>query len=135
MKAHNLPSLRRAKAQKGFALTTELVLLSTVSVLGLTVGLVTMRDALTAEMNDVAEAVGALNQSYAFTGMTNEVESAVVNGSVWIDAADLTAGDQAAWEFQTPSLDEAHDIEAFAGGAPSTGASGPENAAALDTGA
>src|SRR5690606_35489434 len=108
-----------------------LVLLSTVSVLGLTVGLVTMRDSLTAEMSDVAEAIGALNQSYAYTGMVHEVESAVVNGSAWIDAADTNAGDQAAWEFQTPSLDEESDIDGIAGS--STGADRPADPPTLNT--
>ncbi|MBA6365880.1 hypothetical protein H4J42_19225, partial [Colwellia sp. BRX8-8] len=49
---NNTPS---KKKQGGFVMTSELLLLSTTIVIGLVVGLSTMRDAVTAEMEDVAE--------------------------------------------------------------------------------
>ncbi len=46
----------KTKKQGGFIMTTELVLLVTTMVVGMIVGLVTMRDSVVAEMEDVAEA-------------------------------------------------------------------------------
>lgn len=88
-----------AKKQAGFVMTTELVLLSTVMVVGLVAGMVTMRDALTAEMEDVAEAIGHLDQTYAFSGIVNGENTAAVEGSVFGDATDSNAGDDAGFTF------------------------------------
>ena len=60
---------RNDRRQAGFIMTSELILLVTIMVVGMIVGLVTMRDAATAEMEDVAEAIGQLDQSYAFNGL------------------------------------------------------------------
>ncbi len=87
------------KKQGGFVMTTELVLLVTVMVMGMVVGLVTMRDAVTAEMEDVAEAIGALDQSYAFQGIVNAENTAAVDGSIFVDAVDTLAGDAAVFAF------------------------------------
>ncbi|WP_148862809.1 hypothetical protein [Marinobacter fonticola] len=87
------------KKQAGFVLTTELVLLSTVMVIGLVAGMVTMRDALTAEMEDVAEAIGHLDQTYAFNGIVNGEKTAAVEGSVYGDATDSLAGDDVEFSF------------------------------------
>lgn len=112
-----------ARKQAGFALTSELVLLSTVSVLGLTVGLVSLRDAVTAELNDVAGAIGALNQSYAFDGILNDQGTAQLDGSLWVDGADALGGDGLMWTYVTPAIDEATTLPASVGALPSTGAS------------
>jgi len=85
--------------QGGFVLTTELVLLSTVLVIGLVAGMVTMRDALTAEMEDVSEAIGHLDQTYAFNGIVNGENTAAVEGSVFGDATDASAGDDVEFTF------------------------------------
>ncbi|MDP2609289.1 MULTISPECIES: hypothetical protein [unclassified Oceanobacter] len=87
--------------QGGFVMTSELVLLVTTMVVGLTVGLVTMRDALTAEMEDVAEAIGSLDQTYAFNGLVNGESTAAVEGSVYGDAPDVIAGDNTEFTFVT----------------------------------
>ncbi len=87
------------KKQGGFILTAELLLLSLILVIGLIVGLVTMRDAITAEMEDTAEAIGQLDQTYFFEGMINAQDTATVAGSAFGDAIDANAGDQAAFEF------------------------------------
>lgn len=88
-----------AKKQAGFVMTTELVLLSTVMVVGLVAGMVTMRDALTAEMEDMAEAIGHLDQTYAFDGIVNAQNTAAIEGSVYGDATDTNAGDDAEFTF------------------------------------
>ena len=90
MKAINL----KARKQGGFILTTELILIVTILVIGMTVGLVTMRDAVTAEMEDVAEAIGSLDQSYAFNGLANPQLSASLEGSSFGDEVDTNAGDE-----------------------------------------
>lgn len=87
------------KSQAGFVMTTELVLILSVMVIGMVVGLVTMRDSLTAEMEDVAEAIGQLDQSYAFDGLVNAEGTAFLEGSGFIDAIDVNAGDTATFEF------------------------------------
>jgi hypothetical protein len=57
------------------------VLIATILVIGLIVGMAAIRDALTAEMGDVAEAIGALDQSYIFDGISDDRMSRAVAGS------------------------------------------------------
>lgn len=96
----------QSNKQRGFVLTSELVLIVTILVIGMTVGLVTMRDAMTAEMHDVAEAIGNLDQSYAFNGIENAQNTAAVNGSAFVDAVDTNAGDGIAWNFVAADIVE-----------------------------
>lgn len=91
--------ISRNGKQRGFVMTSELILLSTTMVAGLVIGLATMRDAVTAELEDVAEAIGSLDQSYAFDGIINAQNTAEVSGSGFIDAVDANAGDGATFEF------------------------------------
>lgn len=88
-----------SKKQGGFVMTSELVLITTVMVIGLMAGMVTMRDAVTAEMEDVAEAIGHLDQTYAFNGIVNGENTAAVEGSVFGDATDASAGDDVEFTF------------------------------------
>jgi hypothetical protein len=106
------------KSQAGFVMTTELVLILSVMVIGMVVGLVTMRDSLTAEMEDVAEAIGQLDQSYAFDGLVNAEGTAFLEGSGFIDATDTLAGDEATFNFIAADFSES---DAANGTAPSTG--------------
>jgi len=52
----------------GFIISAELVLVATVLVLGMLVGLSQVQNAVVSELNDVAHAIGALNQTYYFSG-------------------------------------------------------------------
>lgn len=93
---------------RGFALTSELVLVSTITVLGVTAGLVALRDATMAELHDLSEAVGALNQSYAyqgidFLGTDPTVTLGSVAGSIFLDDVDSAAGDRVGWSFTAVS--------------------------------
>lgn len=54
---------------RGFIISAELVMIATILVLGLIAGLACVRDAVTGELFDVADAIDSLNQSYAYTGM------------------------------------------------------------------
>ncbi|WP_158773489.1 hypothetical protein [Cobetia sp. L2A1] len=111
------------KSQAGFVMTTELVLILSVMVIGMVVGLVTMRDSLTAEMEDVAEAIGQLDQSYAFDGLVNGEGTAFLEGSGFIDATDTLAGDEVTFDFVAVDYSESGALN---GSGPSLGG-GAEN--------
>jgi Flp pilus assembly pilin Flp len=61
--------------EQGFVVSTELVLVATLLVLAMVVGLQSVRDAVLAELADVAFAIGSLNQSYSFAGVTGHASS------------------------------------------------------------
>jgi hypothetical protein len=63
--------LRFWNDQTGFVLTAELVLISTILVLGLIVGLTSVQSAVVGELSDVGAAIGSLNQSYSFNGFAS----------------------------------------------------------------
>lgn len=96
---------KQQKKQAGFIVSAELVLIATILVIGLIVGMVTIRNAMTAEMDDVAEALGALDQSYTFQGINTDPVGSWVSGSVWIDDADSAAGDGAQPDFDRAPSD------------------------------
>ena len=50
--------------EAGFVVSAELVLVLTIAVLGMVVGLASVRDSLTSEFNDLSAAFGAVNQTY-----------------------------------------------------------------------
>lgn len=54
--------------ESGFIVSTDLILISSILVIGLLVGLVSVRDQIVQEFGDMAVAVGNLNQSYSFAG-------------------------------------------------------------------
>lgn len=117
--------ISRNGKQRGFVMTSELILLSTTMVAGLVIGLATMRDAVTAELEDVAEAIGALDQSYAFDGMINAQNTAEVSGSGFIDAVDANAGDGATFEFVATDFAE---TAVLISNTPSAGGASPSQA-------
>lgn len=94
------------KKMAGFAMTSELIFLSTIVTGGLTIGMVTVRDSVVSEMNDVAEAIGSLDQSYEFDGIINSAGTIEVAGSSFGDGIDVAAGDTATWTFVAPALTE-----------------------------
>ena len=55
--------------ESGFLVSAELVLIFTLVFCAVAVGMSVVRDALVTELGDVAEAVGALDQSYNFRGI------------------------------------------------------------------
>ena len=56
--------------EAGFIVSAELVLIATILVIGMVVGLSEVQHAVVAELNDVGEAIGELNQSYCFSGFS-----------------------------------------------------------------
>jgi len=79
--------------EAGFVLSAELVLISTICVIGLVAGLSCVRDALVAELNDVGAAFRNVQQSYAYSGMhgcrTRCGTSSWVAGSAYFDGTDV----------------------------------------------
>ena len=76
--------------ESGAIATTDLALICTILVIGLIVGLTTMRDQIVQEMGDVAVGIASLNQSFSFAGATLTIdgEEFVVAGSAFEDGAD-----------------------------------------------
>ena len=70
----------------GFVATSDLIMISTIVVLGSLVGLVTLRDQVVQELGDLAIAIGHLNQSYSFGDTT--VGGFSVAGSLFFDRSD-----------------------------------------------
>ena len=52
--------------ETGFLISAELILIFTLMFCGVAVGMAVVRDSLVQEFGDVAEAIGALNQSYQY---------------------------------------------------------------------
>uniref|UniRef100_A0A7C2NXN1 Branched-chain amino acid aminotransferase n=1 Tax=Schlesneria paludicola TaxID=360056 RepID=A0A7C2NXN1_9PLAN len=75
----------------GFVVSAELVLISTITVLALVVGLSEVAHAINQELEDVASAFGAVNQSYAYKGTSGHKGS--VAGSGFGDRVDFCDSD------------------------------------------
>lgn len=58
--------------EAGFVVSTELVLVATVLVIGLIVGLTELRNQVVQELGDVAMAIGNINQSYYYDGVAKD---------------------------------------------------------------
>lgn len=85
--------------EAGFIVSSELVLIATMLVLGLLVGLNTLRNSVTSELDDIADAIGNINQDYSYSGLTGH--SASVAGTVFDDVEDFCeVGNQVADTFQ-----------------------------------
>jgi hypothetical protein len=93
----------------GFIIITELMLIVTIIVIGVMIGLVTMRNTLNTEMEDLAHAIGGLNQSYAYAGIRNDNGSASTAGSLFTDAPDDNAHDEGVWVFVPSTTHEGVD--------------------------
>jgi len=76
----------------GFIISAELVLVATICVIGLVVGLSEVQHAINAELNDVGNAIGRLNQGYFFSGFHKidfgGIVHAATYGSIYVDTAD-----------------------------------------------
>ena len=58
--------------ESGFIVSAELILISTILVIGMVVGLSEIQHAVVQELGDVGDAIGAINQSYYYTGFSAE---------------------------------------------------------------
>ena len=80
--------------ESGAVISAELVLVLTILVIGVIVGLSEVAVAVNTELNDISNAIGALDQSYFFSGfhkrgdaVSNKITSGVA-GSRFTDAHD-----------------------------------------------
>jgi hypothetical protein len=78
------------RGEEGFLLSTEALLIGTITVLGLIVGLAEVRNAVVQELGDFSQAVAFLSQDYAYTSVasTNGSTSIQTSGSVYADDAE-----------------------------------------------
>lgn len=86
------------KAQAG-VVSAEIVAFTALLATGAGVGWTSMRDAQIAEAEDVAEAIGSMDQGYYYSGLRSGHGSAAVAGSRYRDAVDIAAGDGQRFQF------------------------------------
>ncbi len=73
--------------EAGFIISAELVLVATILVIGLIVGMVSLRNQVVQELVDVGQAIGSLSQSYAFAGVESGGTYAPCGGTAWTDGS------------------------------------------------
>lgn len=79
--------LRLWNDQTGAIISAEIILIATILVLGVIVGLKSLRDSIVTELADVAQAFANLNQSYSFSGVSGH--HAFSSGGAFNDQADF----------------------------------------------
>lgn len=72
--------------ENGFVISSELVLVGTLLVLGMIVGLTELRNQVVQELADLAVAIGRVNQTYLYTAVAGH--TAATAGSEFQDTAD-----------------------------------------------
>lgn len=95
-----------AHDERGFLVSSELVVIATILVLGLIVGLVELQGALIGELNDIGESIGSLNQSYTYPGTNTFKGGHFVGtfGSAFFDGSDGCDCNQGAALFCSPAV-------------------------------
>ena len=73
--------------EAGFVVSSELVLIATILVIGIIAGQTALRDAVVGELADVGAAIGDVNQSFSFGAITGHCSSTA--GSVFTDFGDF----------------------------------------------
>jgi Flp pilus assembly pilin Flp len=96
--------------EAGFIVSAELVLVATIVVIGLIVGLSEIQHAVVSELNDVADAIGSLNQSYFFSGFSAAKSfgagfKSYTRGSVFADQTDDCDNNQCALSCDAPVVE------------------------------
>lgn len=71
----------------GAIVSAEIVLIMTILVIGVIVGLKSVRDSVVSELADVAQAIANLDQSYSYSGVVGH--AAFTNGAQFIDRPDF----------------------------------------------
>jgi Flp pilus assembly pilin Flp len=80
-------AMRLIRDEAGFVVSTELILIATILVIGMITGLTTVRDQVVTELADVAEAVSNINQSYSWGEITAHCAS--TSASRFVDVVDF----------------------------------------------
>jgi Flp pilus assembly pilin Flp len=75
--------------ENGFVVSTELMIVATILVIGLIVGMAQIRNQLVQELSDVGTAISNFDQSYAYTGVTHaSATQTITAGGQFIDVPD-----------------------------------------------
>ena len=78
--------------ESGVIISAELALVLTIAVLAMVVGLSEVAVAVNTELNDLSNAIGALDQTYSYTGFgslkLNGVQKNAVAGAKFADSTD-----------------------------------------------
>jgi Flp pilus assembly pilin Flp len=94
--------------ESGVVVSAELILVVTILVIGMVVGLTSLRDQVIQELGDVALAIASVNQSFSFSGATGHHSSTA--GSIFVDFLDDCDGPDTAGA--EPACIEVCDIPA-----------------------
>lgn len=73
--------------EAGAVISAEIMLVATILVLGIIVGLKSVRDSVVTELADVAQAVANVNQSYCYSGVSGH--AAHMGGGEFVDRTDF----------------------------------------------
>ena len=73
--------------QDGAIVSAEIMLVATILVIGVIVGLKSVRDSVVTELADVAQALANVNQTYSYSG--TQGHHAYTAGSAFVDLADF----------------------------------------------
>jgi Flp pilus assembly pilin Flp len=73
--------------EAGFVISSELIFVATLLVIGLLTGLTTIRDQVLGELGDVADAISEFDQSYSVSAVT--AHAASTSGAVFADKNDF----------------------------------------------
>ncbi len=73
--------------EAGFVVSSELVLIATILVIGIIAGQSALRDAVVGELADVGAAIGDVNQSFSFGAISGHCASTA--GSIFSDEGDF----------------------------------------------
>jgi Flp pilus assembly pilin Flp len=73
--------------EAGFVISSELVLVATILVIGMIAGLSTVQDQVVQELGDTAQAVANINQSYQYFG--TQAHTSATAGSTFQDNLDF----------------------------------------------
>src|SRR5438477_1203531 len=78
---------RLISEQDGAIISAELMLITTILVIGVIVGLKSVRDSVVSELADVAQAFGNMDQSFSFSGICGHAAHSA--GAAFVDHQDF----------------------------------------------
>jgi Flp pilus assembly pilin Flp len=79
--------LRLWSDEAGFVVSSELILIAAIVVMGMLTGMATIRDQVVQELGDVGDAVSELSQTFRWQGTTGHTSS--VAGTIFVDVNDF----------------------------------------------
>lgn len=79
------------REDEGFIVSTELILIGSILVLGLVAGLASLAGLVSSELGDLGAAISVINQSYSYAGVSGL--HGLSGGTVWLDTTNDTGHD------------------------------------------